>query len=230
LEEGLFSYCTKDEISRVIPTGEESTKRKMTHLGRLGDQAFCRKGYSHLFVTNRSAFPDRERKKVVPVEFGSRRSQHKVERNHCILVLESLAFYHQEIASMYVAAMVEVLQRLDEMYDQAHYKLHPENYGNWQEQLLKNLIWRHGPDAEEIDRAACVEDVAIGTGADVVVNTGSTGLYCGLYSEGTVYSFHNVFSSYAADVGVDRGEHRIENVSGWVPDVFWENVHPFPTD
>jgi hypothetical protein len=221
MEEGLYSYCTREQLESMLPLGADPLRLRLASLGRLRKQQFCQDGYSRLFALTPDAFPGRDRTTVVPATFRTTQSQEGMSGD-CILVCESLSFLHAENAPIYASSMVEVIQVIRERYDKVHYKIHPDSYDNWQEALLKNLIHRYGPDAEEIDRSAAIEDIAIGSGADVVLNVSSTGLYCGLYAEGDVYSFHDIFSANGEGVGVYGQDDRHAN--DWVPDIFWENV------
>lgn len=226
MEEGLYSYCSRAQLEEMLPLGRESLRERFTHFGRLGDQRFCRDGYSNLFALTSDAFPGRAGKNILSVEFsesqGSVFPGQDIREDHCILICESLSYLHREKTSVYVASFVEVLQIASTRYEKIHYKLHPDSYGTWQETLLRNLIHRHASAAEEIDRSASIEDIAIGSSADVLVNISSAGLYCGLYSEGDVYSFHDIFSSNGRGVGIYEEEGR--GAHDWVPDIFWDNV------
>lgn len=223
-EEGLVSYCHEEYMDIHIPKREESVREKIKYRGRLGNQRRCREGYDEIFSVHEKAFPEKREKNILDVKFGEVDCRVDMENRSCILILESLSHYHKSMCSVYSSSIMDVLRTINEKYDKVYYKLHPDSYGNWQEQLLKNIIRRYGPESEEIERSACIEDIAIKAGNDVILNISSTGLYCGLYSEGTVYSFHDIFSANGSDVGSDRKRRRMTNVSGWVPDIFWEHV------
>lgn len=220
LEEGLLSYCTKDQLDVIRPPKKQSLFRRLSNLNRINKVVeFYEHSYKKAYAITKSSFPDFERKEVVSLVAPEDNSAGEVQRDHCILILESLAYYENEIACTYAATLVEVLQTLRRHYSKMHYKLHPENYGTWQENLFKNLIGRYGPPAAEIDRGAVIEDVAVISGADVFVNVSSAGLYIGMITDGRVYSFSNIFRQNGA---VTQSEEE----TAWIPDVFWDYVQP----
>ena len=226
-EEGLMSYCTREQMNTVVPPDRGPVRRRIGYLGRLGTRTFCREGYDTLYVVQEEAFPDRTDKEVVPVEFGDRSPKHDFGEADCILVLESINFYDKKTSCIYLGALIQVLKEMRARYETIYYKLHPDSYGGWQEPILKRVIDQFAPPATEIDRSANVEDVAIHAGVDVVLNISSTGLYCGLFSEGSVYSFHDVFvANYPVD-DEDLIDGRVSGISDWIPDIFWSNTRPF---
>jgi hypothetical protein len=222
MEEGLYSYCTQKKLEGILPLGNANTRLNIKSLGRLGEKKFCREGYSKLYAFNRKAFPGLGRVEVVPFQVADTRYEYNIGDEECVWICESLSYMHTENVSISVASIVEVLSRLEERYNKVYFKIHPDSYGGWQRQLLINLVDRYGPTSREIGRAECIEDIAVGTGADVVLNVSSTGLYCGLFSSGTVYTYHDIFSSNGNGVGVYKKDGRTPN--DWVPGVFWRNV------
>jgi len=218
MEEGLLSYCTREQLDTLMPFEAETTRNWIAYLGRLGRGEFHRDDPDNVYALREEAFPEYKAKKIVQVEFEPSTYSHRIDSNDCILVCESLKYYSSKIASLYISSFVEVLVRLNQNYDRVHFKLHPDNYGTWQEALFKSLISRHCTDAVEIDRSAYLEDIAISSGSDVVVHLSSTGLYCGMFSDGQAFSFHDIFQANA--VGIDTEEFS------WVPDAFWNSVRP----
>ena len=229
VEEGLMSYLTPEELEKMIPPEEESIGQRIKCLGRLGEHSFYRKGYKKLYATNKRAFPERENKEVIDVNFGVEKRQEDVRKEDCILVLDSLTHYEKDKSCAYAFSLSAALDVLGERYERIHYKLHPDSYGNWQAEMMKAALDRTECPVREIDRAASIEDVAIGSPADVIVDLSSVGLYCGMFSEGNVYSFHDILSTADSTDCGPKSQREISNIADCIPDAFWEYVEPLRT-
>jgi len=226
VEEGLMSYLTPGQMEKMIPPEEESVGQKIKCLGRLGEHSFYREGYEKIYATNERAFPERKNKEVLDVHFGEEGGRAEIGTDECILVLDSLTHYEKEKACTYVLSLSAALNVLEERYEKIHYKLHPDSYGNWQADIMTAALGRLRCPVREIPRSASIEDVAIGSPADVVVDLSSVGLYCGMFSDGNVYSFHDILST-ADSTDCDRKPaSEVSNIADCVPDVFWEYVEP----
>jgi hypothetical protein len=226
VEEGLMSYLTSDQLEKMISPEEESIGQKIKCLGRLGEYSFYREGYEKIYATNEEAFPGRKNKEVLDVNFGRGEGHAQIGEDECILVLDSLTHYEKEKSCTYVLSLSAALEILEERYEKLHYKLHPDSYGNWQEETMETALGRLECPVREIDRSASIEDVAIGSPTDVVVDLSSVGLYCGMFSDGNVYSFHDILSlSHGTDCD-QKPAGQVSNIADCVPDVFWEHVEP----
>ncbi|WP_263831213.1 polysialyltransferase family glycosyltransferase [Salinibacter sp.] len=226
VEEGLMSYLTPEQMEKMVPPEEESIGQKIKCLGRLGEYSFYRDGYEKMYATNERAFPGRMNKEVLDVDFGGGEGREEIGKGECILVLDSLTHYEKEKSCTYVLSMSAALDVLEENYEKIHYKLHPDSYGNWQEGVMKAALGRLECPVREIDRSASIEDVAIGSPADVVVDLSSVGLYCGMFSDGNVYSFHDILSAADSTDCDEKPASEVSNIADCVPGVFWEHVEP----
>ena len=226
VEEGLMSYLTPGQMEKMVPPKEMSVGQKIKCLGRLGEYSFYRDGYEKIYATNERAFPKRTNKEVLEVNFGDEAGSEEIAEDECILVLESLTHYEKEKACTYVLSLSAALHVLEERYARIHYKLHPDSYGNWQEDVMRAALGRAECPVREIDRSASIEDVAMGAPADVVVDLSSVGLYCGMFSEGNVYSFHDMLSTANTTDCDQKSPSEVSNIADCVPNVFWEYVEP----
>lgn len=226
VEEGLMSYLTPDQMEKMVPPTTPSLGQKIKCLGRLGTYSFYREGYETLYATNAQAFPGRQNKKVLDVQFGEGKGRAEIGKDECILVLDSLTHYEKEKACTYVLSLSAALDVLEERYEKIHYKLHPDSYGTWQADAMEAALGRLECPVREIDRSASIEDVAIASPADVVVDLSSVGLYCGMFSDGTVYSFHDILSTADGTDCDQKPASAVSNIADCVPDVFWEHVEP----
>jgi hypothetical protein len=223
IEEGLTSYCTRKEINKKVPPRGEKIRRKIKYLGRMGKSKFYRNGYDKMYGVSDKSFPKFNRVKKIKVEFGNKKIEKSIKRNGCIMVLDSLEYYSKEVSCAYVKAINEVVKYADSEYEKIYFKMHPDNYGGWQENIFRNIISRGASSAREIGRSSFLEDIAIGAGVDVLVNVSATGLYCALFSEGDVYSFYNLLASTLSPHRRRGGSEVIEQFN-WVPEVYWKNV------
>jgi hypothetical protein len=226
VEEGLMSYLTPDQMEKMITPTTPSLGQRIKCLGRLGTHSFYRDGYEKLYATNEQAFPGRKNKEVLDVHFGEREGRGEIGKDECILVLDSLTHYGKEKTCTYVLSLSAALDVLDERYEKIHYKLHPDSYGTWQADTMKAALGRLECPAREINRSASIEDLAIGSPADVVVDLSSVGLYCGMFSDGNVYSFHNILSTADSTDCDQKSASEVSNIADCVPDVFWDHVEP----
>ena len=223
MEEGLMSYCTQEQRDAVLPPQSESVRRSMGFLGRLGPRRFCREGVDTLYVLHDRAFPGYDETQRASATFGAPDESPGTRPGDCLLVPESLTFYDKKTACLYLQAFADMVDHIEDRYERAFYKLHPDSYGTWQAAAFRRPIEQSTLQGRELDRARCLEDVAVATGIDVFVNVSSAGLYCGLFSGGTVYSFHDHFAS--AFPASDRdAQGRIPGISDWIPDVFWAHT------
>jgi hypothetical protein len=225
MEEGLTSYCTQDEINSLIPPEEEPITRRVAYLGRLGKREFYRPSYDNVYAATNKSFPGYGNKTILDIEFGVDDDSKKIEKSSCILILESLKYESKKYSCSYIYALSRAVQYANNQYEKLHYKLHPDNYERWTERLFKNIIGRGMSPVEEIGRSTSIEDIAIGSGADVIVNLSATGLYCGLFSDGDVYSFFNILDSSISMEG-KKGGGEFSDEFSWVPEIYWENVQP----
>jgi hypothetical protein len=226
VEEGLMSYLTPDQMEKMVTPMTPSLGQKIKCLGRLGEYSFYREGYETLYATNEQAFPGRQSKEVLDVQFGEGEEGAEIGKDECILVLDSLTHYEKEKACTYVLSLSAALDVLEERYEKIHYKLHPDSYGTWQADAMEAALGRLECPVREIDRSASIEDVAIGSPADVVVDLSSVGLYCGIFSDGAVYSFHDILSTADRTDCDQKPASAVSNIADCVPDVFWEHVEP----
>jgi len=226
VEEGLMSYLTPDQMEKMVTPMTPSLGQKIKCLGRLGEYSFYREGYETLYATNERAFPGRKNKEVLDVNFEDEGGSEEIGAGECILVLDSLTHYEKEKSCTYVLSLSAALDVLEERYERIHYKLHPDSYGSWQADALKGALARVECPVREIDRSASIEDVAIGSPADVVVDLSSVGLYCGMFSDGDVYSFHDILSKADTTDCDQKSPSEVSNIADCVPDVFWEHVEP----
>ena len=226
VEEGLMSYLTPAQMEKMVTPTTPSLGQKIKCLGRLGTYSFYREGYEKLYATNHKAFPERGNKEILNVDFGGERGSQEVGEEDCILILESLTHYEKETSCKYILSMAEAVNILEEKYEKIHYKIHPESYGNWQADTMRAMLCRSGCPTREIDRSASIDDIAIGSPADVIVDLSSVGLYSGMFSDGDVYSFHNILSTMDSTDCDEKPPSQVSNISDCIPDVFWEYVEP----
>jgi len=226
VEEGLMSYLTPDQMEKMVTPTTPSLGQKIKCLGRLGTYSFYRDGYETLYATNDKAFPERGNKEILDVELGGEKGNQGIGREDCVLVLESLTHYGKETSCRYVLSMSAAVGILEDRYEKIHYKMHPESYGNWQEDTMRAVLRRSACPTREIDRSASIDDIAIGSPADVVVDLSSVGLYSGMFSDGTVYSFHDILSTANRTDCDQKPASAVSNIADCVPDVFWEHVEP----
>jgi len=217
MEEGLSSYYSKSQRVKAYPPPKRSLRRYIAYLGRLGTGEFIQEGYRKVYAIREEAFPEIDSKHIVDLQFDDENYSSAIKNTDCIVVCESLTFYDQETSCVYVSSLTRALQIINARYDVVHYKLHPDNYNTWQESFLKNLIDTFCEEAREIDRASYIEEVAVQTGADIIVNISATGLYCGMFADGCVYSFADIFKQIGKDI-VSLTE--IENA----PPMYWRRV------
>ena len=226
MEEGLLSYATEKEIKKKVPPKKEPFARRVAYLGRLGKREFFRQGYDKVYAVSKNAFPNFENVKVINIEFGKNKQKINITSDDCIIVLESLSYLKKGTSCAYIYSLVEVIKRARKKYKNIFFKIHPDSYGNWQENLFRTIIGRWASSPREIGRSTSPEDIAIASGADVLVTLSSTGLYCGLFSDSNVYSFYNLLeSSITPEVKEEKPE--ILGELDWVPEIYWEYVQPF---
>ncbi|MBB4070370.1 hypothetical protein GGQ18_002979 [Salinibacter ruber] len=210
IEEGTDSYLREEKVEKKIEKISRSLKEKIKYMMRIGKKEFFRGDEEAYYATSEKAFPGRENKKIISVNFDSSESE---EKETCILVCDSLKYWGKEESTKYIYSIITALNVIKKEYKKVKYKIHPDSYGKWEERLMKMAIHEFGPASKEIDRSESIEDVAIGSGLDVFVYLSSVGLYCGMFSDSSVYSFYRAASK-------EEGTWALQ----YVPKVYWDHV------
>jgi hypothetical protein len=222
MEEGLMSYCTEEQVEEKIETREESIREKIEYMGRLGKKSFYREGCEKRYCLTDEAFPGRK-KEILDIDLGNIEKVGGIKNGSCIFVCDSIP-NDIKVASVYLASLSEVMNKEKFKYDAIYFKLHPNSYGNWQGEVMRNLFKRMDNKTEEINPSSALEDFIVRHNLDVFLNLSSTGLYCGAIGGCNVFSFNNVFRSIYHERGEGEIDNKVSMIDNCVPDIFWKNV------
>jgi hypothetical protein len=217
IEEGLDSYLTENVVEKKLKGIGRGLREKAKYMMRVGEKEFFRGDEDKYYATNKKAFPGRGNKEVVELKFGGEKLENR--KGCCILVCESMKYWGKEMSCRYLSSLAYAARMIKEEYKKVYFKVHPDSYGKWEEGVTKQVLREFGPVSEEIERSQSIEDLAIGAGLDVFVYLSSVGLYCGMFSDASVYSFYQA----APETTGRQNDPDLESLQ-YVPDVYWDHV------
>jgi hypothetical protein len=124
LEEGLNSYCTRDEIERTHPIQRVGRWDRLCHRGRIGDAHFFDRGHAHAYAVTEHAFPGLDGRVVLPDVLAAAAASPPGCRD--VLVFDALSTYRRVRLESVLDALAETFRRLAaEGVERVHYKYHP---------------------------------------------------------------------------------------------------------
>ena len=186
IEEGFTSYCNFDSIKKPTVKAERKIKNYIAYLGVEVEKEMFEEGYKKAYGISNYSFPKWERKKVIEPKFSKGNTKFDISKKSCILVLDSMRTISERKQKIYLSCLSRVVSIMENKYEKVYYKLHPDNYDGIEEVVFGSTIENSECIAEEIDKHVPIEEFAIRSGLDVIVNLSSTGLYCILYSIGAL--------------------------------------------
>lgn len=193
LEEGLYSYCTRDEMDRTHPRMRIRRWDRAGFLGRIRAARFFDAGHTRAYGIHPAVFPGFEHR-VVLEDAIPPASETAVAGIGNVLVFDALSARRRVRLESLLAALRRLLTRLrSEQVTLLHYKFHPVQLGTSEvdaiEQLFREqepaLIARRLPDAFSMEALARARP-----DARFFVNLSSVGLYAALFGC-PVFSFAN---------------------------------------
>ena len=183
LEEGLNSYCTREEIEAIHPTQVARFWDKVGYRNRIGNASFFDEGHTKAYGTTRAAFPGLAHAVILEDVFSGGEEQ-DVSGVENVLVFDSLTVYQRLRLESLLVAVRRLMDALRaEGAKSIHYKFHPAQLGTREVPVLESLLRESEPSihAERLPDQVCLETLA-GSRPDVrfFVNLSSSGLYAAL--------------------------------------------------
>lgn len=190
IEEGLYSYCTREQIERSHPPRRPRRWERLAYRNRIRASRFFDTGNTAAYGLHREVFPDLQGRVVLDGVLP--RVDRKLASGVAhVLVFDSLAVYRRIRLESLLAALQRLLVQLREQgIGILHYKLHPAQVGTDEQQAVEKLLRSAaGLKVQRLADVLSLEGLARAQpGIRWYVSLSSVGLYAALFG-GVVYSY-----------------------------------------
>lgn len=217
LEEGLHSYCTRQEIERIHPTQRERFIDKVGYRRRIGDAPFFQEGHSKAYGLSSASFPGFANRVILDDVLTASMQQAPAGVEN-VIVFDSLSVYDRVQLSSVGFAVRRLMDWLSEQgAESVHYKFHPAQLGTEEVATLEALLaeWAPRTRVQRLAEEISLETLAAANdGICFFVNLSSIGLYASLQG----------CRAFSIAGWVAEAEPAFAERIAQVPKIFWDSV------
>jgi hypothetical protein len=191
IEEGLYSYCTREEIERTHPPRRPRLWERLAYRNRIRSSRFFDPGNERAYGIHASVFPGMHGRVVLKDAFRPAAPEDVAGIDH-VLVFDALAAYQRIELDSLLAALRRLLSKLaEERVAALHYKLHPAQKGTAEQTIIEQTMAAAGVPVVRLADEVALENLALARpSVRWFVNLSSVGLYASLFGC-PVYSYAN---------------------------------------
>ena len=187
IEEGTASYLTTAEINLIQPpitlNWKNSLWSKLFYRGRFHTLSFYRDDHFHAYCTSELAFPGKQGKAVLNINFHSIFQAQKLQTLQAVLVLDSSVETKYAEPKSYIIGIQHLIKELQGkryQFEILYVKLHPYQYVNrfFADRVLKKLRDALGNDfVRELPPDTAVEAIPWRRGTKLYLGVSSMSIY-----------------------------------------------------